>query len=178
MKVGINQWKPQIFKMISITVCDKHLKPHTLMLLQTDKLSQVTLMALGTNQTQFITTQWPSSSSCSTTLLLSHKGIPLKSGSRRTDSKYYLLQSFSLFLNLGHVYHLYQSTVLITPFIFLYEAVRNMRFTGMSKKKKSWKDNRERWLKGVVSEQEMFLKNFNAVSHTQYVAEVYFLNYN
>lgn len=152
--MGINQWKPQIFEMISITVCDKHPKPHSLMLLQADKLSQVTLMALGTNQSQFITFQWPSSSSCSTTLLLTQRDVPLKSGTRWPDSWYY------------------HSTVLIAP--FLHAALRVMRCTGMILKR----HGRERWTKVVGAEQEKLLKYFNAVSHTPCVVEVYFLNSN
>ncbi len=44
------QRRPYIFEMISITVCDRPSQAHALMLSQTDKLSPVTLMALGTNQ--------------------------------------------------------------------------------------------------------------------------------
>lgn len=47
------------FEMISITVSDSSLRQHALMLLETDKPSRVTLMAVGTNQNCFTASAAP-----------------------------------------------------------------------------------------------------------------------
>lgn len=59
-KVGPSHWlepdtmgRTDGFEMISITVSDSSPRQHALMLLQTDKPSRVTLMAVGTNQNRF-----------------------------------------------------------------------------------------------------------------------------
>lgn len=59
-KVGPSHWletdrtgRTDGFEMISITVSDSGPRQRALMLLQTDKPSRVTLMAVGTNQNRF-----------------------------------------------------------------------------------------------------------------------------
>lgn len=59
-KVGPSHWlepdrtgRTDGFEMISITVSDSSPRTRALMLLQTDKPSRVTLMAVGTNQNRF-----------------------------------------------------------------------------------------------------------------------------
>lgn len=47
------------FEMISITVSDSSPRQYDLMLLETDKLSRVTLMAVGTNQNRFTASAAP-----------------------------------------------------------------------------------------------------------------------
>lgn len=65
-KVGPSHWlepdtmgRTDGFEMISITVSDSSPEQRALMLLQTDKPSRVTLMAVGTNQNRFTASAAP-----------------------------------------------------------------------------------------------------------------------